>query len=75
VISVPYDPSSIVYKVNPIGDANPRITVRQEGVHRDGRHAERSVTNIPDVPVAEMIGCPKVSDSPCRKQRDYFEAP
>jgi hypothetical protein len=31
VISVPYDPSSIEYEVNLIGDANPRIKVRQEG--------------------------------------------
>ncbi len=71
MIAVPYDPSSIEYEINPIGDANPRIKpeVRQEGVYRDAHHAERSVTMIPAVPVADMNGCPKVSDSPSRTKK------
>jgi hypothetical protein len=74
VISVPYDPSSNKYEANPV-DANPRIKVKQEGVHRDARHAEKSVTNIPAVQAAAMNGCPKVSDSPSRKQKGLLRGP
>jgi hypothetical protein len=69
VISVPYDLSFIGYEVNPIGDANLQIKDKQEGVHKDACHAERSITNIPAVPVTEMNRFPKDSDSPSRKQR------
>ncbi len=71
MISVPYDSSSIEYEINPIGDANQRVKVRQEGVHRDVHHSERSLTMIPDVPVTEMYGCPKVSNSPSRKKKGF----
>ena len=60
-----------IHEVNLIRDANQRIKVRQEGVHTDAHHAERSVTMIPAVPVAEMNGYPKVSDSLSRKKKGF----
>ncbi len=49
-------------------DVIPRIKVKQEGVHRNASRAERSVTSVPVVAEATMCGCPKISDSPNRKQ-------
>ncbi len=75
MISVTYDPSFIGYKVNLIGEANLLIKVKQEGVHQNACHAEKSVTNIPAVQVAAMNQCPKVSDSPSRKQKGLLRGP
>ncbi len=69
VISVPYDPSSIEYENGPMGDAIQWRKVVQVKGYWDAHQPERSATMISAVPVTDMSGCPKASDSPSREKK------
>ncbi len=48
----------------------PLMKVKHEGVHRNSSLAERNIPNVPIVPEVMMYLCPKISDSPNRKQKE-----
>ncbi len=60
---------SIECEIALIGDAIPWGKVIQETGYTDAHQPEISSTLISAVPVTEMIGCPKASDSPSRKKK------
>ncbi len=74
VISVPYDPSSVKYEAKPVVNVILRNRVKQEGDHRNASHVENNIPNVPVVPEALLHVCPKISDSPNRKQRNHSKS-
>ncbi len=67
VISVPYNPCSI--ENDPAQDAISRRKVIQERGHGDAHQPEVSATIISTVPITDMNGCSKASDSPSTKKK------
>jgi hypothetical protein len=47
--------------------------VKQAGVHRNASHCEHNIPNVPFVPEVPLYECPKISDSPNRKQKELFQ--